>query len=118
MCDIFSADKGNKVASKEVGEEKKKEKEALKREIEKELEVKRLAEEERQKQEVIKARAVVTAPVTLGKIDLNPKKQEQPKAEKPEIVAQEKAVVAQENNCCKRRKTSSCRKNFRQTCRN
>ncbi len=72
LCDIFSADKGNKAASKEVGEEKKKEKEALKREIEKELEVKRLAEEERQKQEVIKARAVVTAPVTLGKIDLNP----------------------------------------------
>ena len=88
LCDIFSADKGNKVASKEVGEEKKKEKEALKREIEKELEVKRLAEEERQKQEVIKARAVVTAPVTLGKIDLNPKKQEQPKVEKPVVVAQ------------------------------
>jgi len=98
LCDIFSADKGNKVASKEVGEEKKKEKEALKREIEKELEVKRLAEEERQRQEVIKAKAVVTAPVTLGKIDLNPKKQEQPKAEKPAPVAQEKPVVAQENN--------------------
>lgn len=97
LCDIFSADKGNKVASKEVGEEKKKEKEALKREIEKELEVKRLAEEERQKQEVIKARAVVTAPVTLGKIDLNPKKQEQPKVEKP-VVAEEKPAVVQENN--------------------
>ena len=98
LCDIFSADKGNKVASKEVGEEKKKEKEALKREIEKELEVKRLAEEERQKQEVIKARAVVTAPVTLGKIDLNPKKQEQTKVEKPAVVAQEKPVVAKEDN--------------------
>ncbi len=97
LCDIFSADKGNKVASKEVGEEKKKEKEALKREIEKELEVKRLAEEERQRQEVIKARAVVTAPVTLGKIDLNPKKQEQPKAEKP-VVAQEKPAVVPEIN--------------------
>ena len=93
LCDIFSADKGNKVASKEVGEEKKKEKEALKREIEKELEVKRLAEEERQKQEVIKARAVVTAPVTLGKIDLNPKKQEQPKVEKPAPVVPEKPVA-------------------------
>lgn len=73
LCNIFSADKGNKVASKEVGEEKKKEKEALKREIEKELEVKRLADEERQKQEIIKAKAVVAAPVSLGKIDLNPK---------------------------------------------
>ena len=96
LCNIFSADKGNKVASKEVGEEKKKEKEALKREIEKELEVKRLAEEERQRQEVIKARATVTAPVTLGKIDLNPKKAEQPKQEKPEIVAKENIVVAKE----------------------
>jgi len=90
LCDIFSADKGNKVASKEVGEEKKKEKEALKREIEKELEVKRLADEERQKQEIIKAKAVLTAPVSLGKIDLNLKKQEAPKTEKP--------VVAKENN--------------------
>ena len=90
LCDIFSADKGNKVASKEVGEEKKKEKEALKREIEKELEVKRLADEERQKQEIIKAKAVVAAPVSLGKIDLNSKKQEAPKTEKP--------VVAKENN--------------------
>lgn len=90
LCDIFSADKGNKVASKEVGEEKKKEKEALKREIEKELELKRLAEEERQKQEVIKAKVVVTAPVSLGKIDLNPKKQEVIKTDKP--------VAAKENN--------------------
>ncbi|WP_396180722.1 translation initiation factor IF-2 [Flavobacterium sp.] len=83
LCNIFSADKGNKVASKEVGEEKKKEKEALKREIEKELEVKRIAEEERQKQEIIKAKTVVTAPVSLGKIDLNPKKQETIKTDKP-----------------------------------
>ncbi len=90
LCNIFSADKGNKVASKEVGEEKKKEKEALKREIEKELEAKRLADEERQKQEIIKAKAVVTAPVSLGKIDLNSKKQEAAKTEKP--------VVAKENN--------------------
>ena len=90
LCNIFSADKGNKVASKEVGEEKKKEKEALKREIEKELEVKRIAEEERQKQEIIKAKTVVTAPVSLGKIDLNPKKQETIKTDKP--------VGAKENN--------------------
>ncbi len=90
LCNIFSADKGNKVASKEVGEEKKKEKEALKREIEKELEAKRIAEEERQKQEIIKAKTVVTAPVSLGKIDLNPKKQETIKTDKP--------VGAKENN--------------------
>lgn len=89
LCSTFSADKGNKVASKEVGEEKKKEKEAIKREIEKELEEKRRAEEERQKQEIIKAKAVVTGPKTLGKIELNPKKvEEEVKPEvQPEIVA-------------------------------
>jgi translation initiation factor IF-2 len=105
LCDIFSADKGNKVASKEVGEEKKKEKEALKREIEKELEVKRLAEEERQKQEIIKAKAVVTAPVSLGKIDLNPKKQEATKTDKP-AAAKENNVVSKEEKTVVAEKTS------------
>ena len=104
LCNIFSADKGNKVASKEVGEEKKKEKEALKREIEKELEVKRIAEEERQKQEIIKAKTAVIAPVSLGKIDLNPKKQEIIKIDKPvgtkenNKASDEKTVVAEKTS--------------------
>ena len=99
LCNTFSADKGNKVASKEVGEEKKKEKEAIKREIEKELEEKRRAEEERQKQEIIKAKAVVAGPKTLGKIELNPKKVETEEAKKepqPEVVVkvvEEKADI-------------------------
>ena len=91
----FAGDKGNKEASKEVGEEKRKEKEALRVEREKEIEDKRRQEEERQKQqEIIKARAVVSGPVQVGKIDLNPKKpaitpsEETVKAEEP------KAVVA------------------------
>lgn len=74
LCGQFSADKGNKVASLEVSEEKRKEKEALKRELEKEQESKRLLDEERQRQEVIKAKAVVTAPKAIGKIELDPKK--------------------------------------------
>ena len=85
LCGQFSADKGNKVASLEVSEEKRKEKEALKRELEKEQESKRLQDEERQRQEVIKAKAVVTAPKAVGKIELDPKKQvvasETPEAE-------------------------------------
>jgi hypothetical protein len=57
------------------GEEKRKEKEALRIEREKEIENKRKADEERlRQQEIIKARAVVTGPVQVGKIDLNPKK--------------------------------------------
>ena len=71
----FAGDKGNKEASKEVGEEKRKEKEALRIEREKEVEDKRKIEEERLKQqEVIKARATLSGPVQVGKIDLNPKK--------------------------------------------
>ena len=73
LCGQFSADKGKKVASLEVGEEKRKEKEALKKELEKELEVKRL-QEEKQKLEVIKAKAELSGPKTIGKIDLDSKK--------------------------------------------
>jgi len=70
----FAGDKGNKEASKEVSEEKRKEKEALRIEREKEIEDKRKQEEERQRLEVIKAKAVITAPKQVGTIDLNHKK--------------------------------------------
>ncbi|MEO7979102.1 translation initiation factor IF-2 [Flavobacterium sp.] len=92
----FAGDKGNKEASKEVGEEKRKEKEALRVEREKEVEDKRKQDEERQKQqEVIKAKAVVAGPVQVGKIDLNPKKpavvsnasEEPVKREDPKVTA-------------------------------
>ncbi len=72
----FAGDKGNKEASKEVGEEKRKEKEALRIEREKEVEDKRKQDEERLKsQEVIKAKGNISGPVHVGKIDLNPKKE-------------------------------------------
>ena len=71
----FAGDKGNKDASKELGEEKRKEKEALRVEREKEIEDKRKIDEEHiRNKEVIKARAVVTGPTHIGNIDLNPKK--------------------------------------------
>jgi translation initiation factor IF-2 len=73
LSNEFAGDKGNKDASKEVGEEKRKEKEALRQEREHEIEEKRKQEEERQHQEVIKAKTIVTAPKQVGKIDLNPK---------------------------------------------
>ena len=100
LCGQFSADKGNKVASLEVTEEKRKEKEALKRELEKEQEAKRLQEEERQRQEVIKAKAIVTAPKAVGKIELYPKNQnvtsDAPISEQkeiaPKVVTEEKTA--------------------------
>lgn len=70
----FAGDKGNKEASKEVGEEKRKEKEALRIEREREIEEKRKQDEGRQRQEVIKAKAIITAPKQVGTIDLNPQK--------------------------------------------
>jgi len=89
----FAGDKGNKDASKEVSEEKRKEKEALRIEREKEIEDKRKLDEERQKQqqEVIKARVTVTAPKQVGTMDLNPKKA-QPAAPKAKPIVDEKPV--------------------------
>lgn len=69
----FAGDKGNKEASKGVSEEIKKEKEALRLVREKENDDKKKADEERQRLEVIKAKAVVTGPKQVGSIDLNPK---------------------------------------------
>ena len=91
LCGQFSADKGKKVASLEVSEEKKKEKEALRIEREKEIEDKRKQDEDRQRQEIIKAKASLTGPKAVGKIDLEPKKPEVV-AEKPSSEKIEKSV--------------------------
>jgi translation initiation factor IF-2 len=88
----FAGDKGNKEASKGVGEEIKKEKEALRLEREKEIDDKRKLEEERQRTEVIKAKTVVAGPKQIGKIDLNPKAKPAPKTESEKPAAPKKAV--------------------------
>ena len=93
----FARDKGNKEASKEVGEEKRKEKEALRLEREKEIEDKRKQDEERaRQQEVIKAKAVISAPKTVGTIDLD--KKPAPKVEASPVTPKEepKVVAAKE----------------------
>jgi translation initiation factor IF-2 len=95
----FAGDKGNKEASKEVGEEKRKEKEALRIEREKEIEDKRKLDEERQRQEVIKAKATVTAPKTVGTIDLNPQKPAP--AEAPSAAAEAPAAKSPSENGAK-----------------
>ncbi len=89
----FASDKDRKEASIEVGEEKRKEKEALKLEREKE-EQKRL-EEEAKKAEVIRAKATLSGPKQVGSIDLNPKKEE-PKKEEPKVEesVKEEPIVA------------------------
>ena len=71
LLDGFQTDKSKKVASLEVSEEKRKEKEAIRQELEKELELKRKAQEEH---EVIRAKATLSGPKTVGKINLEPEK--------------------------------------------
>ncbi len=85
LLDEFQTDKSKKVASKEVGEEKRKEKEALRIQMEREQEERRLARERRDAEKVIKAKAELSGPKTVGKIDLD-KKPEETKTEEPSKV--------------------------------
>ena len=82
LLDGFQTDKSKKVASKEVGEEKRKEKEAIKIALDEKLEKKRLEEEA--KRVVVKAKAERLEVKTIGKIDIEPKREETPKQKKEE----------------------------------
>ncbi|MGC1631322.1 MAG: translation initiation factor IF-2, partial [Gelidibacter sp.] len=81
LSNEFQTDASKKQASQEVGEAKLKEKEELREQREREIEEK-LRKEEASKQ-VIRARGAVSGPKQVGKIDLDPKKPETPKVEKP-----------------------------------
>ncbi len=96
LLDEFQTDMSKKVASKEVGEEKRKEKEAIRVQLEQEQEERRVAREKRAASEkVIKAKAELAGPKTVGKIDLNPKKEEEvkPPVEEVPVVEEEKKIV-------------------------
>ena len=69
LLDEFQTDMSKKVASQEVGEEQRKEKEALRLKIEQEQEEKRIAREKKS-EEIIKAKAELSKPKAVGKIDL------------------------------------------------
>ncbi len=71
LLDGFQTDRSKKAESKEVGEEKRKEKEAIALAREQKLEKQRLEEEA--KQEVLKAKADKLELKQVGKIDLDPK---------------------------------------------
>ena len=71
LLDGFQTDRSKKAESKEVGEEKRKEKEAIALAREQKLEKQRLEEEA--KQEVLKAKADKLEVKTVGKIDIDPK---------------------------------------------
>ncbi|MCG2460323.1 translation initiation factor IF-2 [Flavobacteriaceae bacterium F89] len=100
LLDEFQTDMSKKVASKEVGEEKRKEKEALRLQLEQEQEQKRLARE--RTGNVVKAKAEISGPKTVGKIDLEPKKgtpKQQPESQEKKTEApkkQEEAIPAKQ----------------------
>ena len=106
LCGQFAGDKGNKEASKGISEEIKKEKEALRIEREKEIEEKRKLDEERQQQqqELIRAKAVITAPKQVGKIDLKPKATVAPAAvvHEPMVPAQVKPATEKKEPVAKK----------------
>ena len=89
LLDGFETDANKKAASKEVGEEKRKEKEAIRIELEAKLEKKRA--EEVKKEEVLRAKADKLELKTVGKIDIDKKPQvkveESPVADEPKEVA-------------------------------
>ncbi|GAA0871498.1 translation initiation factor IF-2 [Gangjinia marincola] len=87
LFEEFQTDKSKKVASKEVGEERRREKEELRQAIEKEQEEK----EESKPAEVIRAKATLDGPTTVGKIDLDKKP-----APAKEEVKEEKAPAKEE----------------------
>ena len=95
----FSADKGKKEASIEVSEEKRKEKEALKLERERELEEKKKQEEQariKRENEIIKAKAEEQIKLkTVGQIQLETKKTLEPSpvvSEKVEAESTKKTI--------------------------
>ena len=92
LLDEFQTDMSKKVASIEVGEEKRKEKEELLQQIEKEQEEKKAIKEK--EPTVIRGKATLSGPKKVGKIDLNPKTEVVAEPEKVE--EKEKAPVVEE----------------------
>ncbi|MEK9609071.1 MAG: translation initiation factor IF-2 [Flavobacteriaceae bacterium] len=96
LLDEFEIDKSKKDASHEISEEKRKEKESLKL-LQEQKEQERL-EQQLKRQEVIKAKASIQRPVTLGEIDLDgPKPPPPAPAKEAESQAEVKAEPAQES---------------------
>ncbi len=97
LLDEFQTDMSKKVASIEVGEEKRKEKEAIRLQLEQEQEERRLAREKRAAaSEVVKAKVELSGPKMVGKIDLESKKKTKPKEEEVQAPAVEEAEVKAE----------------------
>jgi translation initiation factor IF-2 len=92
LFEEFQTDKSKKVASKEVGEEKRKEKEELRLAREREIEEK----EKKEASKVVKAEAKLSGPKQVGKIELD-----KSKAKKEEKVVEEEKTPVKEKEAAK-----------------
>ena len=93
LLDGFQTDASKKAASKEVGVEKRKEKEAIRAELEAKLELKR--SEDAKKEEVLKGKAKKLEVKTVGKIDIDNIDKPAPKKEKvKEVALKPEAITA------------------------
>src|SRR5690606_31688866 len=115
LLDEFQTDMSKKVASKEVGEEKRKEKEALRLQLEQEQEEKKIAREKQaEKDNIVRAKVELAGPKTVGKIDLDGgKKTAQPvpvKEEKEEEAVPEKAPEAPQEKTVEKEAEKSVQK--------
>ncbi|MCD2258625.1 translation initiation factor IF-2 [Psychroserpens luteolus] len=91
LSNEFQTDASKKVASLEVSEAKLKEKEELREQRERELEEK--AQKEAKSREVVKAKAELSGPKQVGKIDLNKEKEDAPAEEAPKVEKPKKEVA-------------------------
>ena len=93
LSDEFQTDKSKKVASKEIGEEKRKEKEEIRLALEKEAEKKRL-DEEAKRAEIFKTESEkISGPKMVGKIDIDAKPVEQAEAPAEEVPVKKEKVA-------------------------
>ncbi len=114
LLDGFETDANKKAASKEVGEEKRKEKEAIRIELEAKLEKKRA--EEVKKEKILRAKADKLELKTVGKIDIdnqskvqgvNPSAEKESKEASSPIIEKEKTEIKPEGQSSEAQKEVS-----------
>ncbi len=99
LLEEFQTDRNKREASKEIGEEKRKEKEAIRLAQEKEQELKKIQQEQ---QEIIRAKAALAGIKTVGKIELEPakpvaeKRTDEPAPKKEEPKPEETTAAAED----------------------
>ncbi len=111
LSDEFETDASKKMASKEVSEAKLKEKEALREEREKDIEPEPKPEPEpepeKKEEKVVKAKATLSGPKQVGKINLDKPKKEKPVEKKVEASKEVKSEAPKKENVVEEKKVET-----------